>query len=296
MKKRCVVCNEAKGKRACSLHEGEQVCPRCCASIRSDDCMGCSYHTAAQRYQTEKLTELAAKGEREKTFTVEINPQLDDEIDAALTMIEAGKFRKGERIIRAISKQYPNYHNVMYANGIVHLKQDKIDEALACFNAAVEIFPPLTEAHFNIGSIYLKRNDIPGAVRAYKKVVEYGDPEEPYVRHARETVIEIERKVREAEGVDLNTYLFGSDLFVKANEYMAEKKWQLSIDGFRRVLSLVPRHHQSLGNLGICYAMLGQKKRALEALDRALELNPSYEFALLNRPLIERLDEGEPLS
>jgi lipoprotein NlpI len=42
--------------------------------------------------------------------------------------------------------------------------------------------------------------------------------------------------------------------------------------------------------------MLGQKKRAIEALDKALELNPSYEFALRNRSLIERLDEGEPLS
>ena len=258
--------------------------------------MGCSYHTAAQRYQTDKLTELAAKGEREKTFTVEINPQLDDEIDAALAMIEAGRSREGEKVIRAISKQYPTYHNVMYANGIVHLKKGKTGEALECFNTAVEIFPPLTEAHFNIGSIYLKRNDIPGAVRAYKKVIEYGDPEESYVRHAQETVLEIERKVREAEGVDLNTYLFGSDLFAKANEYMAEKKWQLAIDGFRKVLSLVPRHHQSLGNLGICHAMLGQKKRAIEALDKALELNPSYEFALRNRSLIERLDEGEPLS
>jgi lipoprotein NlpI len=77
---------------------------------------------------------------------------------------------------------------------------------------------------------------------------------------------------------------------------MTKKKWQLAIDGFRKVLSLVPRHHQSLGNLGICYAMLGQKKRAIEALDKALELNPSYEFALRNRSLIERLDEGEPLS
>ena len=209
MKKKCAVCSEAKGKRACSLHGGEQVCPRCCASIRGDDCMGCPHFSAAQRYQAGKLTRTAIKREREDTFTVEINPRLDDEIDAALEMIEAGRFRKGAKIISAISKQFPNYHTVMYANGIVHLKRGRTDDALACFNAAAEIFPPLTSAQFNRG---------------------------------------------------------------------------------------LPRHHQSLGNLGICYAMLGQKKRAIEALDKALELNPSYEFALRNRSLIERLDEGEPLS
>ena len=47
--------------------------------------------------------------------------------------------------------------------------------------------------------------------------------------------------------------------------------------------------------MGICYAQLGQKQEALAAFDRALELDPSYEPAIMNRAAVESLEEGQKL-
>lgn len=70
---------------------------------------------------------------------------------------------------------------------------------------------------------------------------------------------------------------------------------QAAIDGFKRALMFAPRHHQSHGNLGICYAALGMKREALASLDRALELEPRYESAAIARFVVERLADGEKL-
>jgi lipoprotein NlpI len=41
--------------------------------------------------------------------------------------------------------------------------------------------------------------------------------------------------------------------------------------------------------------LLGRKSEALAALDKALEIDPQYEPAIVNRAVIESLDEGEKL-
>lgn len=52
---------------------------------------------------------------------------------------------------------------------------------------------------------------------------------------------------------------------------------------------------QTYGNLGLAYAGLGNRQKALECLDKAIELDPEYEPALVNRLVVESLAEGEAL-
>lgn len=42
--------------------------------------------------------------------------------------------------------------------------------------------------------------------------------------------------------------------------------------------------------------MLGQREEALSALDNAIEINPDYEPALVNRKMIAGLKEDESMS
>jgi Tfp pilus assembly protein PilF len=47
--------------------------------------------------------------------------------------------------------------------------------------------------------------------------------------------------------------------------------------------------------MGICYAKLGKKEQAMTAFDKALEIDPNYELAILNKAATESLKEGEVL-
>jgi tetratricopeptide (TPR) repeat protein len=50
---------------------------------------------------------------------------------------------------------------------------------------------------------------------------------------------------------------------------------------------------QSLGNLALCHAFLGDKQKALETLDKALAIDPEYLPARQNKAIILALPEGE---
>ena len=47
-----------------------------------------------------------------------------------------------------------------------------------------------------------------------------------------------------------------------------------SLADLRRTLDLEPRHFAALGGLGLIYPELDEKRAALAALERALEINP----------------------
>ncbi|MFC1863639.1 tetratricopeptide repeat protein [Thermodesulfobacteriota bacterium] len=77
---------------------------------------------------------------------------------------------------------------------------------------------------------------------------------------------------------------------------MEKIAWQQAIAGFQKCIKLNKKHPQSFGNLGLCYAQLGQKTDAIAAFDRALEIDPNYEPAMVNKAVVESLPEGEKIN
>ncbi|NOZ68293.1 MAG: tetratricopeptide repeat protein [Deferribacteres bacterium] len=73
------------------------------------------------------------------------------------------------------------------------------------------------------------------------------------------------------------------------------KQYDEAIKCFKECLNIVKKHYQSFGNMGLCYAKLGQRAQAIAALDRAIEINPAYEPAIVNRGIIAGLGVDEKL-
>ena len=196
--------------------------------------------------------------------------------------------------MRELYKKYPDYHTVLYGMGVCNVLQDKFEEAIEFFKRAIAIFPYLTEAHFNMAMAYIKLGDIAGVVRGFREVIRVGGNEE-LVSEARRRLADLERTVMELNGFSLNTYLNNSDTFDKAFAALEKREFMSAINLFKRVLATDPKHVQSWGNLGLAYASIGERGKALECLDKALELDPEYEIAAVNRIGIEKMGEGERL-
>jgi tetratricopeptide (TPR) repeat protein len=289
-KERCQICRIEKAKRTCKIKGGIQICPFCCSKLRSDECGDCTYYEASVRYHSER----SEKPVKEKPFIALLNPEIDEECDRVLSMVESGHLSHGEKLMRELYRKYPDYHTVLYGMGVCRALQDKFEEAIQFFRRAVAIFPYFTEAHFNMAMAHLKLGDIGGVVKAFKEVIRVGRDEE-LVSEARRRLTDLEKGTLELTGLSLDTFLYNSEIYSKAFAALQNSQFVLAIDLFRRVLSTDPKHVQSWGNLGLAYAGIGERGRALESLDKALELDPEYEIAAVNKIGIEKMREGERL-
>ena len=285
---KCVACLKTRGKRICKLNDGALICPRCCAQLRNPDCAGCYYYAQSEKYAKGKTEEL-----KTDKFVMRIDPAVDQAVDQALAMVERGKLLAGEAIITDLLKKHPDIHTVQFAMGVVCAMKGQYDESIPYFDKAIEIFPYFTDAWFNKGISYQKKLDPGEAIRAFQKVVELGDPAEDFVRHAEDIINDMEKRVRQGIGISLDDYLKSNDKYDEAFKAMENGEWEKAIAGFEEVLAMNPKSPQTYGNMGTCYGQLGRKQEALAAFDQALELDPTYEPAMLNRAMVDSLEEGE---
>lgn len=230
-----------------------------------------------------------------QNFLMRIDQEVDQEVDQALEMAERGKISPAEKIISQLLKENPDIYTVQYAMGVICAMKGQFAEAIAYFDKAIAIFPYCVEAWFNKGASHQKNKELDEMIRAFQKVVELGDPKEDFVSQARAIIKDIEVHLFESKGLTLDGYLKGWKKFQEAFAAMEKGQLEIALSGFQAVLAIDPKHTQSYGNMGICYARLGHKQKALTSLDKALELDSNYEPALLNREVVSLLKEGEKL-
>lgn len=289
-KKLCILCSNTEGKRACQIKENALICPVCCAKIRTTDCEGCVFYAQAGKFKKEKsLTP------KPRPFMMAIERSVDEKADRALALAEKGDIRRAEETLISLLNSHPQNAMVQFGMGVIHVMKDRYAEAILYFDKAIEINPYFVEAWYNKGSAHQKRLEIQPMIKAFRKVIELGDSSEHYVIQTKSMIRGFEKDLRDEMNLSLDAYLAGMNIFNEAFSAMEKMEWEKAILGFKKVLSIIPKHVQSNGNLGVCYGHLGMKQEALAYLDRALELDADYEPAIMNRAAIAALAEGVKL-
>jgi len=298
--KKCPVCGTGKARRVCVRHRQAEVCSLCCAAIRDVACGDCVHYGAAQQHQATRESHAMRSSARgvalpDGEFLIELNPEAEAAVDGALALAEQGKIKQARDILTRLQREYPRNHHVCFGMGTLHVVQGELAQAIAWFDKAIAIFPYMIEAHFNNAVAYRDLRDIPNCIRAFRKVVELGGRDDPEAQKAQSFLDDIEATFRKHEGIDLDAFLASNELFQRAFDSMRRGEWQQALDGFRKVVAVNERNVASHGNLGLCYAQLGYKAKALAELDRALELDPAYSTARTNRKVVASMTEGRPL-
>lgn len=152
MKKQCVLCQRAQGKRSCLIRDNAPICPVCCATHRNQGCEGCRYYAQAQHHQQEKL-----KSANPRHFHIEINQEIEDMVDRALDLIEHQQYQQAEQILTRLQPKHPHNHLIHYGFGALAATQEDLDRAILHFEQATQIFPYFIEAQFNKAVSYQKK-------------------------------------------------------------------------------------------------------------------------------------------
>ncbi len=270
-------------------------------SGRNDPChcgSGKKYKKCCWRGAGVAQPRVAAAENTEEHFIAELRPYLDEKVDRALARLESGAGRAVEPEIKALLQKYPRYHQTNYAMGVylATITKDPLG-AMPFFEKAVQIFPPFAEAHFNLATAARLAGDVPKMVRELRATLRYAKSGGELERMAQNELDFLEKIVLEAGPfTSLDAYMANAELFDEAFQCLNARDFEKAAQLFRRVLADNPNHVQSFGNLALALAGLGQRAAALKCLDRALELDPGYEPAIINRRGIAQMREGEPFS
>ena len=232
----------------------------------------------------------------EDDFTAELLPKVDAAVDRLLIRVEKGQLETVAAGLEALLREHPNYHATNYAMGVyLAMVVGEPERAIPFFEKAVSIFPPMAEAHCNLGLCYTKAGRIPRAVAALRQAIRYSAGDDDIARKAREELQFLEKLVKDTSPFQtLDAGVENQELFDLAFENLTARRYEAATDLFTRVLAQNPNHVQSHGNLALAYAGLGRKALALEHLDKALALDSAYEPAIQNRKIIKSMKEGEP--
>lgn len=218
---------------------------------------------------------------------------MEEVCDNALAQIEAGDLVSGEAEAERLYNLYPNDHWVNFLKGICHIQREQYQKAISFFEEAVQINPCFCEAYFNLASLYLQEREIIQCVACLKKIIEIEGKHGDLGKLAKKKLDDLGNIFQRTSGLTLDEYLKTHTLFDEAFACLKRAEYREAISLFQQVLTLNPNHVQSYGNMALAHSALGEHKIALQYLDKALLLDPTYEPAQTNRENILWLKEGE---
>ncbi|MEW5937602.1 MAG: tetratricopeptide repeat protein [Candidatus Thermoplasmatota archaeon] len=80
-------------------------------------------------------------------------------------------------------------------------------------------------------------------------------------------------------------------LYKEGNNAFKQGALMKAAELYTEVTEIYPDHYKAWGNLGNCFAYLGNKKKAIECYEKALSIQPAYALAKKNLEVIKPQDE-----
>lgn len=104
-----------------------------------------------------------------------INPQAQQQFDAALALIDSGKREQAAQQLQAMAAAYPEYSGPLLNLGILQIKTSHYAEAETALKAALQRDPDLAAAYNYLGIVYRNLGRFKESEAAYQRALEIDD-------------------------------------------------------------------------------------------------------------------------
>jgi len=202
--------------------------------------------------------------------------------------------RTFNKALQLVPAGVPPRDVILFNLGAVYARGRRYEAAYQHFQAAIAVNAARPEYWFNLAMSCLHTLRLGRALRALERCVALSADNPRLWRMAREelasvqSMVEHELSIRPA-GFTVERLIEQEDTFQEGCALMDVEQWSKAADLFRRVIGIADVLPQPWGNLGLCLLMMEQYDEGEAALRRALEIEPSYEFARHNLTMLGRL-------
>ncbi len=211
---------------------------------------------------------------------------IEEQCDEIIDFIEEGELKSAKNKLKKINSKKVAHPFISFTNGLFSLKTVGEEEALKHFKKATLLDPLYIEAHYNVAACYKELLQIGKMLSSFLKVVEIGEETDDLVIRAQGLLNSFQETLDEDEALSISDYIRGEELFAQALYLLEQEEPENALELFNENLKISPNHTQTHGNIGICYVKLGNKEKALESFEKALNIDPTYQLALLNKEII----------
>jgi tetratricopeptide (TPR) repeat protein len=194
-----------------------------------------------------------------------------------------------DRIRRALPFDGHLYQGTFQRNdftyGVAFFQRGYLDHAAASFQQVIARKPDDSEAFYNLGTLFLRKNDFPAAREALEKTVQLR-PDYPEAWNNL-GMLSAQQGQAVAALRDFQRSLalrpdYTIALLNLGNLYRRQGALDKAQELLDRALSAAPDDPEANYSIAMLYAGRGQEQRAMQSLLRAVDLRPDYPEALNN--------------
>ena len=148
------------------------------------------------------------------------------------------------RSCEQLRENFADHSSVCFGIGVSAVHGRRLDEAVQWFERAVDISPDFVEVHQNLAAAYKEQLRIPEMIGALQNVVKIGDPKNPAVQMASDSLRNMDESFRKEDGTGLDGFLAGHRHFDQGIHHMDNGNWEDAIAGFEKALEYNPNSPQ----------------------------------------------------
>ena len=194
-----------------------------------------------------------------------------------LTWRQCGMYTDLEALWRTTIARNPQSFMARNNLGTVFLQKGRLEEAVACFQEALEIQPDSPNAHFNLGHILLKQGRLDEAAAHFQRVLEI-QPNDPKTHSDLGLVLMQQGQTDEATAHFLKALEIQPD-FAEAHYNLGNCLFQKgrvdeAIAHYQKVLNVRPENAEVQNNFGWILLQNGRVDEAIVHFQAALKIQP----------------------
>jgi tetratricopeptide (TPR) repeat protein len=200
--------------------------------------------------------------------------------EKAYVEFRAGQLDLAVIDLKAVIGQTPENEKAHSLLGYIYLKQDKATEAIDELGAAVKLKPTDWAAHSNLGAANRKAGHLGAAVYQYQLLLKH-DSNDPAANRGMGFTLGLQGKYADAIDYFKRSMEAKPDAVTCENlAYALEKtkQFQEAADTYRQAATIDPKDASAWLNAGLLYQALGDRVKAIGALDKAIMLGTPFKY------------------